>query len=227
MDPIDQIRDAIRRKMKQGAVVEKAFVCPQDLASIWSIERVHSLFPAGTWTTEQASLISVDLAKILSVLILNGAKDVILQLRSGFFENNASAFYYAGKHLNDKCLPLDIPDITFLDAPRRDLFYEKQFIFIPVIIEESHNQNTQDVHIHYRLPFEYEEKGIGCGAYGTVSKVGIASRHLRREDGADWESVSRYSFATPESRFANKCLLRCRLWPVKPSKQARRTSLKR
>ena len=164
----------------------KAFICQHDLERIWSNNEDFrkTLLPA-VWTDDEIVVLRRDFIKILSTLILISAFNTIKNFRSIFFNTITH-----NQPLNDHNLPFTRENLrSFLDIRHTHLFYEKQFVLIPVLLEESEEKPKLDFSSDYRLPFVYERPTIGFGGYGTVDEVGIAPGYLVDKGRPNWPNV--------------------------------------
>lgn len=153
----------------------KAFICKADLDGIWrSSTNIRSIFRSSPeWTDNDLDNIRNNFVKIISILVtINSAKTD--QFRELFY-----TFKGGERTRTDKDLPFTEEETVFLGTDQI-MFLENQYAFLPVIIEESDEIQTQEVQPQYRLPFLKEgQLALGCGGFGTVFKVLVASRHLR------------------------------------------------
>ncbi|KAG9570809.1 hypothetical protein KCU71_g1142, partial [Aureobasidium melanogenum] len=78
-----------------------------------------------------------------------------------------------------KSLPLDSEEAyEAFDYDLGRLFYEEQFAFCPVVLEERKVNNYTGIKSRCKLPY-LEEVKIGSGSFGTVYKVKIPRGHLQ------------------------------------------------
>jgi hypothetical protein len=179
----EAIFEALKERMKWKEKSSKAFICIEDIKSVWSDEpRILAALPSispGLCQDIRAYFI-----RILSILIWIGADNGL----DNFYEEFINVSN--DRRLTDSHLPLEEGGLAFLSRDRAHRFYGEQFRFIPVIIEDNPNQKTQIVHERYRLPFEWVQKDVGVGGYGKVDRVGISPGYLKQQSGSVFTEVS-------------------------------------
>jgi hypothetical protein len=185
---ITTIFHEIESVTKRPGEADKSFVCHDDLKTIWYDRwRIRRLLQLDYAPEEQIDFIQEHMIVILSTLISIGANDWVINFRARLFHP------VSGTALaTDDGIPFEIGQLTFLDSPAlQRTFYECQFRFKPVVIEITQNQRTQVIENKMmRLPFEFCQKDIGSGGFGTVDRVGISPKYIKNlSEGSIWETV--------------------------------------
>ena len=152
----------------------RMFICKNRLRGVWDENRRHfdTIFPSTKYSNEESTTIWKHFRRILSILILIGwsADDLRSKFRSDFLRV---------ERRTDDDLPFTNPDQLSFLANWALMFGEKQFLFIPAIIEESDDSYIQVIDRNMRLPFSEKPVHVGDGAYGHVLKVTLPRRYLR------------------------------------------------
>ena len=171
--PTKGIQVAIRHEMYHPEDPSKTFICAQRLREVWSHHHdvIDTIFVSTKYSDKDKNTIWDRFRRILSILILIGwsANDLRSKFRSDFLR---------AEHRTDNDLPFAGDQLSFL-GNWEFVFGEKQFAFIPAIIEESDYSHIQRIERNLRLPFSEKPIQVGDGAYGHVSKVTLPPRCLR------------------------------------------------
>ncbi len=170
--PTRVVQEAIRRNMYHPDDPSKTFICEKRLSDVWSDHHhvIDTIFPSTKYTAEDKKAIKDRFIRILSILILIGWSPD--ELRSEFRSD-----FLRAKGRTDDDLPFTGGRLSFL-GNRYLIFEEKQFAFIPAIIEESDDSHIQQIEKNKRLPFSGRPDQVGDGAYGHVVKVTLPPRYL-------------------------------------------------
>lgn len=149
---------------------QKAFICEADLGQIWSkkeIKKVLDYSRGGDF-----DLVKNKLLKTLSILILIDVPDLTKALESLCLQPSL--------RLTDRQLPFSKQDLDCLGTQKSDQFYEKQFLFCPIVIENRPEAGV--IYSDKRCPFPFMEDRsarVGSGGYGSVHRNKIAPQYLR------------------------------------------------
>ena len=167
-----EIYNAIKQQMRRPGDLSRRFICEHDLREIWGNFQLQTIFPSRSWDAQTINLIRNKYLKVLSILIYVGTNS--LDLRAYF----RAHFINHPNQRSDQNLPLSLSELSFLQGAHSDLFYEQQYAFIPVVIEEHESSHVQMVESNRRLPFIEDSNEIGWGGYGRITEVEIAPRQL-------------------------------------------------
>jgi hypothetical protein len=177
-----QVKRRIREEFKKATRnrgSDRAFICKKDVEEIWSSNEDIEIILSSPrrWTGDELREIRRDFILTLSILfVINWSQ--MQEFRVLFYE-----FKDGEKRRTDNELPYkDELDLDFLEG-HQDSFFEKQYMFKPVIIKQLENSYVQRVDGQLRLPFTEENHPLGCGGFGAVYKVKVAPHHLQTEDG--------------------------------------------
>ena len=170
--PTRAIQAAIHRGMYHPDDPSKMFICENRLSHAWSDHHhvIDIIFPSTSYTIEDKKAIRHHFLRILSILIFMGWSPG--KLRSKFRSDLLPA-----EGRTDHDLPFTGGQLDFLGNEYL-IFKEKQFAFIPAIIEESDYSHIQVIQQNIRLPFSGKPDQVGDGAYGHVVKVTLPPRYL-------------------------------------------------
>jgi hypothetical protein len=167
-----------------------SFVCKSDIEQLWHFDDdIRVIFPTTpTWTEHELAKIRENFILTISILVYINWPET-QDFRSRFFHFNEG-----GKQRTDNQLPYPIKnDLSFLGGCQ-SMFFDMQWRFKPVIIEQHRKAHLQVVNPLARLPFVEEKKRIiGCGGFGKVHKVRVAPNYLEREGGYINPRVSPHS----------------------------------
>ena len=171
--------------MKRSESASKSFLCEKDLTRIWSnANDIRELLSPSAWTTEELETIQMRFTKVLSVLILFDCTACLVEFRVMFYDTLNS------EHpRTDAKLPFKLENLSFLETSQAHLFYEKQFVVIPVDIRSTQSKHDDIIEADRRLPFLSQEPGTGWGGYGSVDEVEIAPGYLEDERGKVYRDV--------------------------------------
>ncbi|KAL8742844.1 MAG: hypothetical protein Q9190_004738 [Brigantiaea leucoxantha] len=166
--------EKITQKMRPTYSDPGAFICKDDLIAIWSdTQDIRQTFEPHSLSQQiMAQMKDVRLLKVLSIFILIEWPDI------GQFERFLDTFPVD----RDWSLPLQKEQLHFLSNPYKDLFYQKQYLFCPLYIE---NRDTAGVIIKdskHPLPFVGQIKEVGSGGYGRVYVTKIAPHSYREPE---------------------------------------------
>jgi serine/threonine protein kinase len=173
-----EIRIELRKLIVQSSDRENSsIILPQDLAQFWSQIYYMRFYTQQQWYDRawDRTNIMLEYQRIISILILGA-----------FCKPTDWARFrkiFIDKGRKDVKLPFAIEDLEredFLGPDYARLFFEKQWIVCPLVIEER-REPYELLGKEAERRFPYIEKGekIGEGATGTVYKQVIAARHLK------------------------------------------------
>ena len=180
---ISTIFGEIESVTKRPGEPEKSFVRYDDLKVIWSDRwRISCLLQLDYTHEDQIDFIQENMIIIISTLISIGADDWLTNFRARLFDSVSGHAI-----VTDDGIPFEMDRLTFLDSSLalQRAFYEYQFRFKPVVIEQRPQVIENKM---LRLPFEYCDD-IGSGGFGKVDRVGISPKCIKEESGSTWESV--------------------------------------
>ena len=178
----DQVLARLNQCMKRKNQPDRSFICEHELDSIWSSLSIIRPVLGGRWSDSDLQVIQTRYKKVLSILILIGAKLTLANFRSLVLNATPHPLMPQG----DDKLPLPekaLQTFPFLDPAQQCQFLEKQYIFLPIEIKKPQRQDILEVPSPFRLPFISEEEFVTCGGYGEVSKVEIAHGYLDDDTG--------------------------------------------
>jgi hypothetical protein len=178
-DTLARIAYQLDKGMCRSEEPGKAFICEHVVQSIWSNGNdIRGLLNSRRWDDDEIGLIQKDFIKVLSILILVG------------FDTQLSTYcetYLNEKEFTDHKLPFDREKLLhFLDERKASRFWEHQYKFLPVLIEND----SLNIEPQFRLPFVSERSGIARGSYGVVDEVSVAPGYLMRDGSSNWPNVS-------------------------------------
>lgn len=82
--------------------------------------------------------------------------------------------------------PFQKDELDRLSVQHRDAFFEKQYLFCPIVIENRQNAEIVYKDVMYRWPFmDAESPTVGSGGYGSVRKNRIAPYYYRDHSNPD------------------------------------------
>lgn len=150
-----------------------ALLCESELERIWSEEDVKCVLGYSSKLDEDTVFIKNNLLRTLSTLILIKVPDLepvfdILCPRTSHYQRSCQ-FPFNKKLLRDR-----------LEVHHSDLFYEKQYIFCPIVIEKQQKAEVVYKDLMHRFPFmEAESTMVSSGGYGNVCRNKIAPQCYR------------------------------------------------
>ena len=171
MEPTNQtpsIQNAILQKMHHNQNPSKMFISDSELRAVWQEYTLSSIFPARRWTLEQWQRIRTEYLKVLSILIWIDWTPLAENFRAVFFTN---------RDRSDAKLPFSLEKLAFLGGSALT-FFQSQFAFLPVVIQDLDEMFVHNLKPLERLPFIQEACDIGSGGFGDITKVVIAPRCL-------------------------------------------------
>ncbi|KAH7350700.1 hypothetical protein BKA65DRAFT_243423 [Rhexocercosporidium sp. MPI-PUGE-AT-0058] len=178
------VRDIRRRLefvLKRGDEDGLEFICEDDIYDIWTLEQIQILSKGLNWENPELQLrVRDEFRKILSILVWIHYEDWDDFKRIFLDHTDANGL----PDRTDRSLPLG-SDFQFLqNHEHRREFLSRQYIFIPVILEEEsqYSNNSAEYGPLYRMPF-LNSKEIGVGATGIVTKELVAAKHFRYKHG--------------------------------------------
>lgn len=164
---------------------QKAFICSTDIEIVLTPPVLANLFKVEQLTSEQLLKARSSLPKIVSILVLIGATRRLQRLRRLFFDGNSDVLIRS-----DADLPFPKDSLSFLKDPvLEDLFFEKQWVLLPLKIIENPFAEPLELDIRYRLPFTTPMEPFDSGSYGNVYQVRIAPHCWVKVDGSSWQGV--------------------------------------
>ena len=165
----EEIAGALLREISQShSNPAKQFISDEEqLRKIWEDDSIR-------YFVKPQYLVDVreKFLKILSILVL-----VEWPFRDNEF---GKLFVDAGpERLSDTRLPANPEELRFLDK-YADTFWYKQFIFLPICIEDDYNAvQIIERAFPYRWPYLSEGAKVGEGAFGQVSEVTVAKGAIK------------------------------------------------
>ena len=162
------IQEAIHQKMHHNQNPSKMFISESDLRTVWQEYTLSSIFPNQRWTMDQWRRIRTEYLKVLSILILIDWTPLA---------ENFRALFYMYPDRRDESLPFSKDKLSFLGTSAL-IFFQSQFAFLPVVIQDKDEMFVHNLKPLERLPFIEEACDIGSGGFGDVTKVMIAPRCL-------------------------------------------------
>jgi len=191
-DIIDILANDLRSEIERGLIHQKwietqqdpetALFAPLKLSKTILKKGIRPLFKAISddehveEDAETALRAETAVYRILAILIFIRCDTSILKnFRKCFISNSTTA-------KRDSALPLQKSDAEDLFGARLgDQFYNRQFIFCPVVLQEDKEVEYRGDRQCCRLPFSDSEI-LGHGSSGTVSKVTIPKGHFNWSD---------------------------------------------
>jgi hypothetical protein len=177
VDPVleENIRKGLRLLMKKSSDRENSnIILPEELARFWTTAKCR-FYNRQSWYDpkwdEEDEMTKFQ--TIISVLVL---------ARFNNWGNFRRVFIDEQERL-DENLPFkseDLKNENFLGPDFAPNFYDCQWIFCPLVIEERQEPyELLGMEAERRFPYIKPGKEIGSGATGVVSKQVIAARHLK------------------------------------------------
>ncbi|KAL8693316.1 MAG: hypothetical protein Q9218_001835 [Villophora microphyllina] len=148
-----------------------AFICESDLKQIWSEEEdIKNVLDCSD--DHYVKFVKENLLPTLSTLILIDASNL---------KRTLNLLCPSASHQRtDYQFPFPKQDLGCLDIQHRDHFYEKQYLFCPIVIENRPEAQIFHKDTLYRFPFmETESVTVGSGGYGDVRINKIAPQYYR------------------------------------------------
>ena len=146
----------------------KMFISDSELRAVWQEYLLSTIFPAQRWTPEQWQQIRKDYLKVLSILIWIDWTPIAENFRAVFFMH---------PDRSDANLPFSMDKLSFLTGSAL-AFFQSQFAFLPIIIQEKDEMYVHELKPFERLPFTGEACEFASGGFGLITKVVIAPRCL-------------------------------------------------
>jgi hypothetical protein len=171
-------RRLIRQEWIQNEGPEPTLFAPLDLPRTVLKPRIRPLFRAISddgdveRDAESALLNETTVCRILTILIYIGCDTSVLQDFRRLFVSNSTLT------TRDSDLPIQLSVAhALLGATLGYQFYNKQFIFCPVVLKEDEEIECIGEQQWCRLPF-IDCEFLGSGSSGRVSKVTIPKGHF-------------------------------------------------
>ena len=148
-----------------------AFICESDLEQIWREENnVNRALDSSD--DEYVQYVTEHLLKPLSTLVLINVPDIDPNLKLLCPQNSPRK--------ENIQFPFRKEDLGCLGIQRRDAFFEKQYFFCPIMIENREKAGIIHEDVLFRMPFMMAESPtIGSGGYGDVHVNQIAPSYYR------------------------------------------------
>lgn len=147
-----------------------AFVCETELEQLWSEEDIKRAL--GYSFDEDLRSIKGNLLKTLSTLILIDIPN---------FEQAFDLLCPLASRQRRSCnFPFSKTTLDCLEIQHRDRFFEKQYLFCPIVIENRPEAGIISKDSMHRFPFmDAESTSVGLGGYGDVRINRIAPQYYR------------------------------------------------
>ena len=152
----------------------KAFICESDLRQVWS-EKENIQHVLGHSSNQNIDHVKEKQLKIISILVLIGVSDIEKAFSLLCCQDSLL--------LTDDHLPLQKDHLNCLGSFSRDQFLQKQYILMPIVIEN--HPKAKLMYKEARCPFPFMETKssvVGAGGYGSVYKNKIAPQYVRDMD---------------------------------------------
>lgn len=185
---IDIICDEIKARMKLRAQPSISFIVISDIREIWQ-ERGRLSAVLWPWKPKEEELqyIQKHMILMLSCLIYIDSTEWLPHLWDRLWDSDQGV-----PLIEDEDLPVpeDSDKLLFLEtSAARTQFFEKQYIFKPLIIKVFREDKPQIESRENRLPFEEWEEEVGYGGFGSIDKVKIPAGYFRDAKNKTYEQV--------------------------------------